>query len=186
MRFAPNIILIGFMGSGKTSIGRIISKLLGMHFWDMDEWVEKKNKEKISLIFKKKGERFFRKEEAEAVSWLRHQQKFVASTGGGAWLQRTNRKRLLKSGWCIWLKVSPEDVWKRISSCINQRPILSDAKNPKQKIKALLRIRNPKYAMAHISFDTTGKTPKKVALEIVRVFKNKKPFSLDGAQEVDT
>lgn len=178
MSLMPNIILIGFMGSGKTVTANEISKILGLHFWDMDGWIENETGEKVKDIFKKKGEEFFREEERKAVLWLKDKENFVVSTGGGAWLHEENRKKLLKSGWCIWLKVSKEDVWKRIGKHLGQRPLLAGSANPKETIQMLLKERNPQYSLAHASFDTSGKTPKQVAFEIVEAFNEARPFDL--------
>lgn len=180
MSFTSNIILVGFMGAGKTETGKVISEILDLRFWDMDGWIEKKNKETIPRIFQKRGEVYFRRQEDKAISWLSRQKKYIASTGGGAWLQEKNRKKLLKTGWCIWLKVSAKDVWQRVGSHLEQRPLLSTSKNPKQKIKILLRKRNPYYALAHASFDTSGKSPRQVAMEIIKIFKGKKPFNVSS------
>jgi len=178
MSLPPNIILVGFMGSGKTVTGREISEILGFHFWDMDEWIEQRTNQKIPELFEKKGEAFFRRQENEAVLWLRKKKNYIVSTGGGTWIQEENRKALLEMGWCIWLKVSAEDVWRRVGNRLKQRPLLEKAEDPKQTIKSLLDERNPYYSLAHKSFDTSGKSPKQVALAVVKVFKENKPFLL--------
>ena len=178
MPLPPNIILVGFMGSGKTVTGKEISEMLGLHFWDMDEWIEQNTNENISDLFEKKGEAFFRQQEREAVSWLRNKKEYVVSTGGGAWIQEPNRKTLLETGWCVWLKVSAEDVWKRVGNRLKQRPLLSNSKDPRRTIESLLDERNPFYSLAHTSFDTSGKDPQQVALEVVKIFKKTFPFSL--------
>lgn len=178
MTFPPNIILVGFMGSGKTETGKAISEMLDLHFWDMDEWIEQTTNEKISDLFEKKGEAFFRRRESEAVLWLKGKKNYVVSTGGGAWIQETNRRLLLETGWCVWLKVSAEDVWRRVGPRLNQRPLLSSSKNPMKTIKSLLDKRNPRYSLAHESFNTSGKNPQQVALEVVKVFEKSGPFLL--------
>lgn len=179
MSLAPNIILVGFMGSGKTATAKEISKILGFRFWDMDQWIENETNENIQDIFKKKGEAFFRQLETKAVLWLKGKKNYVISTGGGAWLQEENRKNLLKSGWCIWLKVSAEGVWKRIGKHLEQRPLLTGTPNPQATIESLLNERNPYYSLAHISFDTSGKSPEQVAFEILETFKKTRPFNLN-------
>lgn len=178
MPLPPNIILVGFMGSGKTVTGKEISEMLGLHFWDMDEWIEQNTNENISDLFEKKGEAFFRQQEMKAVSWLRDKRNLVVSTGGGAWIREMNRRMLLEMGWCVWLKVSVEDVWKRVGSRLKQRPLLSKSKDPRKTIKSLLDERNPIYSLAHTSLDTSGKSPQQVASEVVKIFKETSPFPL--------
>ncbi len=175
MALPPNIILVGFMGSGKTVTGKAVSKITGFRFWDMDEWIEEKNGAKIPDLFERKGEAFFRQQEQQAVLWLSLQKNYVASTGGGAWIREENRKELLKAGWCVWLKVSTEDVWKRVGAHLEHRPLLSRSKDPRRTIEILLREREPYYALAHASVDTSGKDPRQSALEIVNAFRGDQP-----------
>ena len=178
MTLPPNIILVGFMGSGKTVTGKELSKILGFRFWDMDQWIEDKTGEKIPALFEKKGEKFFREQEGEAVQWLAQQKGQVASTGGGAWLSRANREILLTLGWCVWLKVTPEEAWKRVGVHIGQRPLLSRSDEPLVEIKSLLHQREPFYAQAHAHFETNGRNPSEVALEILESLKKSRPFDL--------
>ncbi len=178
MSLPPNIILVGFMGSGKTVTGKIVSEILNLQFWDMDEWIEKITDEKIPDLFETKGEAFFRRKEEEAILWLSDKRNYVVSTGGGAWIQEKNRKVLLESGWCVWLRVSVDDVWKRVGNRLKQRPILSNSKNPIQTVESLLEERSPYYSLAHTSLDTSGKNPQQVAFEVVRIFKEIKPFGI--------
>lgn len=178
MALPPNIILVGFMGSGKTVTGKELSKMLRFRFWDMDQWIEEKTGEKISTLFEKKGENFFREQENEAVQWLSHQSNHVASTGGGAWLSPTNRGKLLTTGWCVCLKVSAEEAWKRVGANLRQRPLLAHSVDPLQEIKSLLSQRENSYALAHAHFDTNGRTPQEVALEIFESLKTSSPFDL--------
>jgi shikimate kinase len=172
MRFPPVIILIGFMGSGKTSTGKELAKELCFNFLDTDHWIEKRNEKTIARIFKEKGESFFRSEEREAVTWIRSHQKVVVSTGGGLWMNEDNRKQMLSLGWCVWLKVSAEVAWKRIESNSDQRPLLENIKDPSIELKSILEKRSPVYQLAHSSFVTDGKDPKQVAIEILNFLKN--------------
>lgn len=166
------------MGSGKTSTGKELSKILGFHFWEMDQWIEEKNKKKIPEIFDNYGEEYFRSQEREAIKYLELKSQYVVSTGGGAWIDETNRKNLLKMGWCVWLKVSAKDAWSRIGNHLEQRPLLSKTNDPFQYMQLLMRKREPLYSLAPINFDTTGKNPREVAFGIAKVFKEVKPFDL--------
>ncbi len=178
MALPPNIVLVGFMGSGKTSTGKELSKILNYDFWDVDSWIEEKNGEKIPEIFEKKGEEFFRQQEEDAIKWLIGKKKYVVSTGGGTWVDKNNRESLLKLGWCIWLKVSPENIWQRVSSHLEKRPLLSKSKNPIEYLDILLKERIPFYSLAQASFDTNRKNPKDIAIEIIDVLKKDCPFNL--------
>lgn len=171
MKRPSNIILIGFMGSGKTTTAREISKILGLQLIDLDKWIEEKNKNKISEIFEINGEAYFRKEERKAIQWLSRQKNYVASIGGGAWIPEANQKRLLHMGWCVWLKVSPGEVWRRIHREYQGRPLLAESKSPIQKIKALLTHREALYKKAHFHFNTDETKPKKVAVQIAKTYK---------------
>lgn len=170
MPIPPNVILIGFMGSGKTTTGKQLSKIMRFRFLDMDRWIERKNKKTVRNIFKEKGEGYFRKEEKRAIRWLNSRNHYVISTGGGVWLDRENREKLLKMGMCVWLKVSAEEAFKRINPRLTKRPLLAGAKNPILKIKSLLRKRDPYYSLAHQRIDTKGKSPRVVALETANLF----------------
>ena len=166
------------MGSGKTSTGKELSRILDFHFWDMDSWIEEKNGKKIPEIFEKYGESFFRNEEEDAIKWFKGKRNYVVSTGGGAWINKGIRENLLSEGRCIWLKVSPEVMWKRISSHMGNRPLLMQSKHPFPYLKKLLKERTPIYALAQNSIETDEKSPKEVALEIIEILKNDKLFDL--------
>lgn len=166
------------MGSGKTTTGKELSKMLDFHFWDIDGWIEEKNGKKIPEIFEKQGEAFFRRQEEEAIEWLFGKKHYVVSTGGGTWINKKNRENLLKLGWCIWLEVTPETAWQRVSNHLDQRPLLSKSKNPTDYLKALLKERIPIYSLSQACFDTSKKNPKEVALEIVENLKRQQYFDL--------
>ena len=178
MKFPPVIILIGFMGSGKTSTGKELAKELHFDFLDTDHWIEERNQKTIAQIFKEKGESFFRSEEKEAIAWIRNRQKVVISTGGGLWMNENNRKQLLSLGWCVWLIVSAEAAWKRVEPNSAQRPLLENMKDPLAELQSMLEKRNPIYQSAHSSFVTNGKDPKQVAIEILEVLKKDHLFDL--------
>jgi shikimate kinase len=171
MKFPSVIILVGFMGSGKTSTGKDLAKALHFDFLDTDQWIEEKNKKKIAQIFKDEGEIFFRSEEKKTFGWIRDHNKSVVSTGGGFWIDEENRNQLLSLGWCVWLEVSPETAWKRIKSHIELRPLLAQEKNPLAEIKKMENERNLVYQLAHAKFSTENKDPKQVADDILSLLK---------------
>jgi shikimate kinase len=183
MSLPNNIILTGFMGAGKTSTGKELARILNYHFWDMDQWIEEKNGKNVSEIFSKNGEKYFRSQEMESINWLKEKVSYVVSTGGGSWINQENRDKLLKMGWCVWLKVSPEKVLERIGAHLSQRPILAKSKNPLNEINEILSTRNPIYALAHTSFNTNEKKPREIALEIFKAFKEDRPFDLRSLQK---
>jgi shikimate kinase len=178
MNLAPNIILLGFMGSGKTTTGKELSKLTGFQFVDTDHLIEEKNNKKVARIFAEEGELFFRFQEKEAVKWLETGRNHVVSTGGGIWMDPENRQKLLDAGWCVWLKVTASTVLKRVENNLSQRPLLAHSPDPKRTIEELLTAREPFYSLAHVSFDTDGKNPGEVALEIFHHLKREPPFDL--------
>jgi shikimate kinase len=178
MSLPPNIILIGFMGAGKTSVGKELAELLGFNFLDTDQLIEDKNGEKITKIFEEKGESFFRAEEKEVLQNLIDKKRFVLSTGGGIWLDKENRERLIELGWCVWLKVSAETAWQRISPNLSQRPLLQRSSDPFQTLSRLLSERKDSYSLTHSSFEADFKNPREIALTILGVLKEEKPFDL--------
>lgn len=171
MKFPPVIILIGFMGAGKTSTGKDLAKLLLFDFLDTDHWIEEKNKKNIAQIFKENGENFFRSEEKKVIGWIRNHSKSVISIGGGLWMDEENRNQLLSLGWCVWLKVSPETAWKRVKMHLEQRPLLAQVKDPLAEIKSMMEKRDPIYQSAHSCFLTDDKDSKQVANEILKLLK---------------
>jgi shikimate kinase len=171
MKFSPVIILVGFMGSGKTSTGKELAKSIQFEFLDTDHWIEERNKKNIAQIFKEDGEDFFRAEEKKAVDWIREQKKVVVSTGGGLWMNENNRNQLLSLGWCVWLRVSAEMAWRRIEPNFSQRPLLEKMRNPLDEIGKMMLKREPVYELAHSNFYTDGKNSKQVAIEIAKVLK---------------
>ena len=168
MNLPPNVILIGFMGSGKSSVGKLLAPKIKYEYFDTDEWIENKNNKKIALIFEECGEEYFRREEAAVLKCINKKKKLVISTGGGLWTNEDLRNQLLSLGWCIWLKVSPSTVFKRIEKNLSSRPLLARDENPIEKIKKLLIEREGYYSLAHDFVDTENKNPSEVANEIVR------------------
>ena len=145
---------------------------------DTDRAIEQSIGEKISNIFKTYGEKFFRQQEREMVLSLKEKENYVISTGGGLWLDEKNRKELLRMGWCVWLKISAQGSWKRISKNLSQRPLLTKEEDPFEFVRKSLGARDPLYSLAHYSVNTEGKSPVVVVQEIKKALQKIKPFDL--------
>jgi len=139
-----NIILTGFMGTGKTTLGKLLAKRIGYKFIDTDALIEEQTGLSIEAIFKNDGEARFRKLEAELVVELAQKQGLVIATGGGLVLNPENVKTLNKTGKIICLTAQPKDILVRVSSQQTVRPLLQEA-DPQAKIEELLLQRAPTY-----------------------------------------
>lgn len=152
-----NIVLIGFMGCGKTTIGRELHHRLGYPFVDMDQIIEQRQGETIPEIFAKRGEAAFREMESRllrelAVSPLPRQ---ILSTGGGVIERDDNLPVLRRLGYVVWLSATPEVILERTSKSRN-RPLLQGG-DAAEKIRTLLARRVPRYrSVAHLEVDTDG------------------------------
>lgn len=118
-----NLVLIGFMGSGKSTIGKMLSKYLEMKFVDTDHEIEKEQKQKISNIFEDKGQEFFRELESKMIEKISNKKNIVISTGGGAILKKENVDNLKKDALIIYLNVDRKTLHKRLKYSKN-RPLL--------------------------------------------------------------
>ncbi len=158
-----NIFLVGFMGSGKSTVGKILSKKTGMNFVDIDELIEKKEKMHIKDIFSKKGEAYFRDCEKREIEEFLGKKGFVVSTGGGLGANIENMKKMKKAGVVVWLDVSLDEVLKRCK-IDNKRPLLQ---KPYEELKEMYNQRKKVYSMADIHINTEGKSPEDIAFEIL-------------------
>jgi len=160
-----NIVLTGFMGTGKTAVGRELSRLLSMKLVDVDTEIEKSRQMTINEIFKQFGELRFREIETEMIRKLSERKDVIISTGGGAVLRQENVDVLREQGIIVCLMATPETILKRTSHS-SHRPLLQ-VEDPFGKIKELLDFRRPFYEKADIMIDTDGKTPREIAEEII-------------------
>ncbi len=122
--YKKNIVFIGFMGSGKTTLGRILSKKLGVRFLDTDYQVEKRVMMKINDIFNTLGEDYFRKVESDVIKNMTKGFHGIISTGGGSVLNKTNVKHLKANGKLIYLRSSDENIYYNLKKSIKVRPML--------------------------------------------------------------
>lgn len=164
-----NIVLTGFMGTGKTAVGRELSRLLNMKLIDVDTEIEKSQKMTINEIFRQFGEPRFREIETEMVKKVSEDNNIIISTGGGIVLRQENMDSLRENGVIVCLTATPETILKRTSHN-SDRPLLQ-VEDPLKKIKELLDFRKPFYDKADIMIDTEGKTPLQIAEEIIEKVK---------------
>ncbi|MDD5447915.1 MAG: shikimate kinase [Actinomycetota bacterium] len=170
-RGKENIVLSGFMGSGKTSVGNELSHLTGMPFLDTDALIEEEAGERVHQIFSK-GEEEFRALEREKIEEVCRERGVVVAVGGGAVLEPLNVRRLKEGGIIYYLEVSAEEAIKRVPAD-GTRPLFDPA-----KAEELLKERKPAYARAaDVIVKTDGRTPLEVALEVLGDWKRRKEGS---------
>lgn len=163
-----NIILIGMMGSGKTTIGaELATELPDYKYIDIDKEIERSTQKKISEIFLKHGEPFFRMLESEKIKHFCQNDNQIISAGGGAFESEENRRLMLSKGKVIYLKTTPEEIFNRIKEQTH-RPLLK--KNFSiEKIAKIMKDREKNYEKAPFTIDTTAKTPYNIVQEILGV-----------------
>jgi shikimate kinase len=164
-----NIILTGFMGTGKSTVGKLLAQKTGYVFCDLDALIVDTAGMSINEIFAKHGEVFFRELEANAVKQVSDAQMQVVATGGGAVIREDNRKLLRSSGIIVNLQASTEAICSRLNND-SERPLLKDRKSTEQ-LTELLEQREQYYADADIRIDTTNKKVEDVVEEILRNLK---------------
>ena len=164
-QLSANIVLVGFMGTGKSAVGRVIAQKLEFHFIDTDDVIEQTSKAKISDIFAEHGEDYFRDLESQAVKSVALMKNRVVATGGGVVLRSSNIDLLRTGGPIFCLNATPKAIWDRVRSS-RSRPLLRGPE-PLKKIETLLDKRAPYYALADHQIETTGVSVDRVADEII-------------------
>ena len=172
-----NIFLIGPMGSGKTSVGKIVAKALTKEFHDTDQEIEENTGVDISHIFDVEGETGFRKREEKLVAVITQKKNIVLATGGGAIESENNRRYLANNGFVIYLETSIEDQVLRAKPN-RKRPLLQNVE-PKKKLQELMQKRKSLYeSIADTIVKTEGHKPYSLAKEVIENFdahRNSKP-----------
>lgn len=157
-----NIILVGLMGAGKTSVGKMLARRLGKTFYDSDHEIERTTGVKIPVIFEIEGEAGFRAREAKVLADLVEQRDVVLATGGGAVLKECNRRVLKERGIVVYLRATPHDLWLRTRHDRN-RPLLQTA-DPLAKLQELYAQRDPLYReVADLVVDTGSQSVNSLA-----------------------
>ena len=168
-RHLVNLVLIGFMGTGKTSAGRLVAEQLHFDFLDTDEMIQTRTGRTIADIFAKNGESTFRSLERDVVAELASRNKTVISTGGGLPANPENLASLKTHALVVCLWASPEKIWERVRNQ-SHRPLLHDP-DPQRKIKELLELRAPFYRQADVLINTDLRSAREVAQQTVLQFK---------------
>ena len=169
MKIKENFIFLGMMGSGKTSIGLIISKKLNRNFIDVDKEIEKILDMKISEIFKTKGEDYFRKIEEKITLSMLKKKNNVISLGGGAFLNNNNKNEILKNHISFWLNWNPQTLIHRIYKSV-KRPITHKAS--KNDLIEMINKRSKIYSKALYKIDCENLSKNKIAEKIIKIYEN--------------
>lgn len=163
-----NIILTGIMGTGKTTIGKLLAKKLGWPFYDTDTMIEKETGLTIPQIFAKRGEEQFRHLEAQAVQLLSMLDNIVVATGGGVPLRKDNMDALERNGWVVHLDAQPETILERLDKALSSRPLLAEG-DPLLNLEKILNSRKKAYARNHVNVVTDEQTPEQLTYMILKL-----------------
>ena len=167
MKSSKNIVFLGMMGTGKTSIGFLVSKKLKLDFYDVDNYIEKKLNMKISEIFKSKGEFFFRKEEEKITLDILKKKRGIIALGGGAFINKNIRSEVLKNHLSFWLKVDSDIILNRIKNSI-KRPLTINATN--NDLKKMIKKRSKYYSKALFKINCNNITKKEIVDKILDIY----------------
>jgi shikimate kinase len=163
-----NLALVGFMGTGKSSVGRLAAEHLRFAFIDTDELIENEVGRSIQDIFAQQGEAAFRKYERDVVNALSTRHDTVIATGGGLVVDPSNLASLKSHALVVCLWASPETIWERVSAQTN-RPLLQTP-DPPARIRELLSQRGPAYRQADVLVHTGFRPPKEVVQQVLHQF----------------
>lgn len=163
---AQNIIFVGPMGAGKTTIGKQLARQLGRTFYDSDRFIEEQTGANIPLIFEMEGEEGFRRREKSAIAELTDKQNIVLATGGGVILDPENRDQITRQGFVIYLSAPLEHLFNRTAKDKN-RPLLQ-TDNPRKKLEEILNVRDPLYReVADVVIETDGSPARGVVKKLL-------------------
>ena len=169
MKSKGNIVFLGMMGSGKTSIGKLVSKKLKLNFFDTDNEIENEVGMKISKIFKEKGERYFREIEEKITSNILEKKNIVISLGGGTFINKNIREKILSKHLSFWLNWKPEILIRRIKNS-SKRPIVIHSSS--SELNNLIKKRSIIYAKALYNIDCNELTKTQVVNKILNIYEN--------------
>ena len=167
MKINKNLVLLGMMGVGKTRIGKYVAKKLKISFFDIDKLIEKKNEMKITEIFKKKGEIYFRKEEESLSLKYLNKEGSVISLGGGGFINEKIRKKILSESISFWLNINLKTLHERLKKS-NKRPLI-DKNNPKSIDKIFME-RKKIYSLANHEINCDNLSVKQISNKIIKLY----------------
>ena len=174
MKSKKNIVFLGMMGSGKSSIGFLVSKRLQIDFVDIDDYIEQNLGMKISEIFKSKGESFFRQIEEKITLKILKRNNIVISLGGGSFLNKNIRKEVLINHLSFWLKLNSQTLISRIINN-KKRPLAIGA--TEEQLNNLIKKRSNIYSKALFKVNCNGLTKAEVVKKVINIYENKKIIS---------
>ena len=163
-----NLILLGMMGVGKTTLGKIVAKKLKYNFFDIDKLIEKQNTMKIKEIFEKKGEKFFRNEEEKITLKYLENTNSVISLGGGAFMNSKIKEKVLLNSVSIWLYLNIKNLNLRLNKN-KKRPLLEKSNNSKT-IAKIYNNRKSTYKLANYSIDCNNLGVKQIVKKIINIY----------------
>jgi len=158
------IVLVGFMGAGKSSVGRHLARRLRYSFEDMDRRIERRTRRKIATIFRERGEESFREEELREARTLASLRRRVIAAGGGAFTRPETRALLQQGALTLWLQCDLDTLLDRVPAD-SSRPLAGN----RAIMRALLAKREPSYRLADVAVDASRGTPSEVAARIARL-----------------
>ncbi len=164
---SKNIVLVGFMGAGKSSVAAGLAKTLKRKVVSTDASIVEREKRPITDIFRDSGEPYFRGIEQKVVAEVSKQSNLIVDCGGGVVLNQENVDNLKRGGTVFYLSATPEVIYERIKH-ERHRPLVN-VDNPKAKIEELLNSRKSRYALADVTIDTSHKTVQQVVEEILKL-----------------
>tara|TARA_B100000963_G_scaffold277477_1_gene245856 strand:+ start:239 stop:763 length:525 start_codon:yes stop_codon:yes gene_type:complete len=171
MKSSKNIVFVGMMGSGKSTIGLLLSKKLKKSFFDVDTYIEKELGKKISILFKEKGEKFFREYEEKITLKILEKKNIIIAMGGGAFLNKNIRSEVLKNHLSFWLKWNSEILINRIKKN-PKRPIAFNS--TKNELIDMIKKRSNFYSKAMYKINCNNYTKTEIIRKILKIYEDNK------------
>jgi shikimate kinase len=162
------VVLIGFMGAGKTTVGPLVAGLLGWDFVDMDHAIETRTGRAVAALFAERGEDAFRAEERAVADELRTRSRLVVAAGGGAFAREDTRKLLKEKGIVVWLRCALETILERVPAD-GTRPLAAN----RAIMKNLLSDRESSYRLADVTVESGGSSAEEVARRVVEAIRER-------------